>query len=297
MLTGYLHSEYAASHSEFGKPIFLPASGGWLLARGIGESGLRDAMGCYPLFCCVNWAGLHHDLEILKEQLVAVVLVTDPFGKYSHGLLEACFDNVTRFKEHFIIETGQPLASFVNPSHRRHALRALRDVDVEICPEPLAYLEDWDQMFSVLAARHSIRGLRRFSRAAFQKQLAVPGIVMFRALHNGQTIGLDLWYSQDDCAQAHLAAFSSVGYELRASYATKWRAIEYFTERVTCINLGAGRAANSTDGLSQFKQGWSTGKRPAWLCGRVLQAEIYAKLSPIFATGHGYFPAYREGEF
>ena len=122
---------------------------------------------------------------------------------------------------------------------------------------------------------------------------------MFRAVAYGQTVGLDLWYEQGDCAQGHLAAFDSRGYELHASYATKWCAIEYFSKRVRWINLGAGAGiSNAAGGLTEFKRGWSTATKTAWLCGRILQPMVYTEM----AKGRGtpnkqYFPAYRSGEF
>jgi len=37
---------------EFGPPLELPHCGGWIRDRAIRDSGLRDAMGCYPVFAC-----------------------------------------------------------------------------------------------------------------------------------------------------------------------------------------------------------------------------------------------------
>jgi hypothetical protein len=177
-------------------------------------------------------------------------------------------------------------------------MRALRRVTVELCPQPLAFLDEWERLYGVLAARHSIRGMRRFSRAAFTQQLAVPGLVMFRAAVDGETVGMELWYEQDACAQSHLTACDSRGYQLRASYALRWRAIDYFSTRVRWINLGAGATGDHEGGLSEFKRGWSTGTRTAWLCGRVLQPARYAELvRSRRAADDPYFPAYRSGEF
>jgi len=122
---------------------------------------------------------------------------------------------------------------------------------------------------------------------------------MFRAVAAGRIVGLDLWYVQDDCAQGHLAAFDPLGYELRASYATKWRLIEYFSDKVRWINLGGIAAQDASDGLRHFKRGWATTTKTAWLCGRILQPIAYERL---VAARHGrsdtpqYFPAYRSGE-
>ena len=298
MLTGYLHPDYALSFSDVAVPFLLPHSGGWLLKRFINGTALVDGMGCYPLFCCSDWHALPQDIKSLQGELVSIVLVADPFGEYTPEQLASCFDVVTPFKDHFVIETGRPLEAFITKSHRGHAQRALREVSVERCENPLEFMDDWQRLFAILAERHSIQGLRYFSRATLERQLSIPGSVVFRAVADRQTIGIDWWYVQGDCAQGHLAAYSPRGYELRASYATKWRVIEYFSDKVKWINLGAAATGSSSNGLSDFKRGWSTGTKRAWLCGSVLNPSQYAEL--VRARGDNddrYFPAYRAGEF
>ena len=66
-------------------------------------------------------------------------------------------------------------------------------------------------LYAHLTERHGITGIRAFSRAAFARQLAVPGLVMFRAAAAGETVGLHLWYVQDDVAYGHLGATSPRG--------------------------------------------------------------------------------------
>src|ERR1039458_447089 len=97
-LPGYLNAGYAASLAEFGTPRKLPHSDGWLLERDIPDSPHRDAMGCYPLFCCRKWTGLAQDIEGLWEDLISVALVADPFGEYSEADLKRAFDQ--RSEEH-----------------------------------------------------------------------------------------------------------------------------------------------------------------------------------------------------
>ncbi len=80
MTTGYRHPLYAASLAEHGTPRRLPASDGWILERDIPGFTGRDAMGCYPLFCCGRWDRLADDLRELGDGLVSLTLVTDPFG-------------------------------------------------------------------------------------------------------------------------------------------------------------------------------------------------------------------------
>lgn len=298
---GYMNLAYVESFASHGQPIRLARTQGWLLRRAIpGAESLFDAMGCYPLFCLKDWTRLANDLDDLAPTLVSLVLVSDPLASVDANMLSTCFDKVQPHKPHYVVECDQPPSSFVNRSHQRHALRALRDVQVDRCERPLDWLEDWMRLYGVLARRHSITGLRLFDRQAMARQLTIPGMEMFRSSVNGRTVGLDLWFVQDDKAHGHLAAFDEEGHSLHAAYASKWRVLEYFHGRVNCVNLGAGRLSDASDGLSYFKRGFSTATRPAWLCGRIFQPDVYAELvgrkdapEPAFKD---YFPAYRAGE-
>jgi hypothetical protein len=290
---------YAHSFSEFGQVLELPRANACLLKRQIGSTGLYDAASCYPLFCCADWTGLAEDLQELRDQLVSVTVVTDPLGNGTKAAFSAVFDEIRPYKDHFIVETALRPEMFVSRSHKEQARRALRKVQVEVCSEPAEHLDEWVELFGILAQRHSISGMQRFSKRAFEEQLRVPGMVMFRAIAAGKTVGLDLWYVQGDVAQGHLAAFSETGYQLRASYATKWELINYFSDKVAFINLGAGRSADASDGLAQFKRGFSSGTRTSWLCGRVYDADAYQGLAMQIEPARrnaAYFPAYRAAD-
>jgi hypothetical protein len=298
---GYRHPAYAESLSEWGTPLWLGGCGGGLLKRAIKDSGLSDAMGAYPLFCCEDWSRLAEDLAGLADALVAVSLVADPFGRFDPAELGRTFDLARPFKAHFVARLDRPPEEYVTPRHAKHARRALKDVRVELCKDPAAHLEEWMRLYQVLIERHEIRGIRAFSREAFAAQLAVPGVRLFRALAGAETVGLDWWYLQDGVAQGHLAAFSRLGYDLNVSYAMKWRLLHHFTEEgAEWVNLGggAGVSADSTDGLTCFKRGWSNGIKMSWLCGKILQPATYDRLrSATDGAPGGYFPAYRAGEF
>jgi lipid II:glycine glycyltransferase (peptidoglycan interpeptide bridge formation enzyme) len=123
---------------------------------------------------------------------------------------------------------------------------------------------------------------------------------MFRAVVRGNTVGAHLWYLHGEIAHSHLAAFSPLGYELMASYALYWFAIEYFADKVSWLNLGAGAGVESegSDGLSRFKKGWATETRTAFFCGHVFNKAKYAEIVKAKRAGQtSYFPAYRKGEF
>src|SRR5271169_6676102 len=101
-MTGYLHPEYVRSLFEFGEPLSLERSGGWLLKRLI-DGVATDAMGPYPLFACADWNALEPDFARISGSVVSVIVVTDPFGQYDEALLRNCFpDLMIPFKKHFI---------------------------------------------------------------------------------------------------------------------------------------------------------------------------------------------------
>ena len=296
---GYAHPAYAASLSEFGAPRTLPKSGGHVLIRQIPGTTYQDAMGPYPLFACRDWSRLPEDLEAVEDGLVSLALVADPFGGYDEKLLDKCFGVVRPFKQHFVTDLGVPRDSIVSKHHRYYARKALAEVRVEECEEPSRFLDEWTDLYADLAGRHGLGGIQAFSRESFAEQLEVPGIVVFRAVVGGETVGMHLWYVSGEVAYSHLAASSERGYGLMAAYALHWSAVGYFAGRLTWLDLGAGAGTGEeSDGLIRFKKGWSTGTRTAYFCGRVFDPEAYAELTRESGSPETcYFPAYRSGEF
>jgi Acetyltransferase (GNAT) domain len=299
---GYADPAYAQSLAEFGAPVFLPGSGGSVLARQIPDtSDLLDAMGPYPLFDCVDWHQLGADLEGVSDRLVCVSLVADPFGDWTPNLLEDCFpDLMAPFKDHFVVDLS--VADSYNSHHQRNVRRALRTVEVEAVSSPREMLAEWVDLYDNLVVRHSIRGVSAFSPSVFAAQLALPCLLAFRARHDDETVGAILWIVKDDVAYYHLGAYSDLGYQLGASFALFATALAHLAGvGVHWASLGAGAGLNgseSSDGLTRFKSGWATHTRIAYLCGRVLQRGAYEQLSrPTGHTEKSYFPAYRAGEF
>lgn len=301
-MKGYGHRVYAESLAEFGTPRELPQCGGWILERQIAGFPYHDGMGCYPLFACQDWSQLCADMENIGRELVSLSMVTDPFGLYDVAYLQRCFrDVVLPFKEHYIVDLSRELNTFVSRHHRRNVRKALRTVHVEVCEDPMQFIDGWVDLYSTLIRRHNIRGIPAFSRLSFAKQLTVPGIVMFRAMHGESLVGMTLWYIQGDVVYYHLGAYNDLGYRLGASFALLWYVIEYFADNgLRWLNLGAGPGVKSkgVDGLTRFKLGWSTATRTAYFCGRIFDEEKYleiVKANNVAKTN--YFPAYRKGEF
>lgn len=299
---GYLHSLYAQSLNEFGEPLKLPASKGWILKRSISEVPEFDGMGCYPIFACQDWGLLEKDLDWLGNQLVSLSLVTDPFGRYNHQDLVKCFKDIARpYKEHFIVDLQRRSEDYVVGHHQRNVHKALKNVNVEICTEPIKYLEDWVALYGNLIERHNITGMTRFSREIFAKQLSIPGIIAFRAVVDAKTVGMLLWYVQGNVGYYHLGAYSTDGYKLNASFALFWTLLNYFSKKGLqwlSLGAGAGTQGDENDGLTRFKRGWSTGTRTTYFCGRIFDKKKYQEIVVSKGiTSTKFFPAYRLGEF
>jgi hypothetical protein len=298
--TGYAHRDYAFSLRQFGTPRELMQSKGWVLERAIAGTTLKDAMGSYPLFACLNWSQLQADLKDIHD-LVSLALVTDPFGEYDAAYLRQCFDMATPYKEHYVIDLEQPIKEYVSPHHARYAKKAMGSVTVAKSDAPQALLDDWSRLYDTLIQRHGIKGISAFSKESFAQQLSTPGIGAFSATCDGEVVGMLLWYTQGQVAYYHLGAYSERGYELRASFALFWFVIEYFAGiGLRWLDLGAGAGVHSdgNDGLSQFKRGWSNAVRQTYFCGRVFNPEAYASVVKERAIPQtSYFPAYRAGEF
>lgn len=278
----------------------LPRSGGVMISRRIGRSDSYDLMGTYPLFCCADWQALKADLDDLRGDFVCASVVTDPLGGYTEPQLNAAFDSVRAFKSHYVADVTEPqFESSLSKSHRRLARRALQDVEVEVVADPLLYLDEWVRLYEVLCKRHDIAGLRQFSRDAFSQQLATPGMTMFRSSFEQKTVCLDLWYRQGEVAQGHLVAVNDVGYQLRASYASKLFLLRHFAQDTKFVNLGgvAGTTDDQPSGLTHFKAGWSNSTCTAYFCWRILNAAAFSELAKGADPRDGYFPPYRQGEF
>ena len=287
----YESALYAKSLSELGVPVELSRSGGWVLRRPIPESSHWDAVDPCPLFCCRNWSALKRDLDDLAGDLVSVAIVTDPFGNYREPDLTGAFPELTRvYKDHFITELGEMSDRSLGKHHRYSVRRAIGKIDVDICSDPRSQVDEWVRLYRVLVEKHGLTGIHAFSRASFESQLAVPGMVMVRGYHLGELAAAHLWLVRGDVAYSHLAASSPDGYRLGALYALYAKAIEHFRRGLRFLDLGAG-----SSGLGRFKRGFATGTRPAYLCGRILNKDVYESLR---GTSGGsefdFFPAYRK---
>jgi len=299
-MEGYLHPLYAESFSEIGTPFYLPKSKGWLIKRKIPGTEYYDAMGPYPLLFCENWEYLIEDINALKNDLVAVSFVIGPLEKLPLEHLEDNLDFFHKYRNHFLLDTAQPVEKSISAGRRKTALKALHTVDVEFEIAPDINLDEWCCLYKNLIKTHNISGIREFSRNSFSKQIAIPSTYYFRAVKGEEVVGGALFYLQNNSAYYHLAASTEKGYELHAAYAVVWSAINVLSYKIRWIELQGGTSRNSedSDGLSEFKRGWSNFEKKSYFCGKILNPQIYDFITnnkKIQTTQ--WFPAYRFGEY
>ncbi len=299
-MAGYRHPLYAESFSEIGTPIFLPKSRGWLIKRKIPGTDYFDAMGTYPLFFCEDWDYLVDDIISLSDELIAVSFVIGPLEVFPVNAFQNFFDVLYKYRPHYLLDTKLPIEEVVSSGRRRDVLKALQKVKVEKFLSPNIDLDEWCLLYQELVNKHQISDFRAFSRKSFQKQLAIPDTHFFRVAKNEEIVGGALFYLQDDTAYYHLAAQTKKGYDLHASYAAMWVAINILSNSVHWIELQGGRSLTDEviDGLSEFKKGWASLKKKSYFCGKILNHDRYHEiLNKRYIPDTNWFPVYRSGEF
>jgi len=293
-MEGYLHPLYAQSFSDIGEPIFLPKSKGWLIKRQIPGTDYFDAMGPYPLFFCEVYESVLSDFDDLKDQLVSISMVIGPFAKFPLEMYKAYFDICYPYKDHYILDTRQPLLESISKYSRQDARKALKNVSVAWQIAPNIDLDEWVRLYDHLIKRHNITGIRTFSRNCFSKQIKIPSTHFFKASHKGEVVAGNLYYLQGDVAYGHLLALTPKGYQFGASHAIKWITIQQLSKSVRWIDFGGG--TGKQDGLVSFKNGWSNTTGKSYFCGKILNHEIYQQLA-LNGNERDWFPVYRSGDF
>lgn len=292
---GYGGPAYAESLVHVGQPVALERSRGWCLLRTIEGTGCSDISGPYPFFVCEDWSRLADDITGLSAAAVSLTIVTDPFADVSQRLLCGVFpDRCVPYKQHYVVQLESMV---VDDHHRRNIRVGLRNTTVEMDYQATRWLPDWIQLYDQLIERHSITGVPRFSAESFARQFRVPGMLMARALVNGNVVGMTLWAIHGERAYYHLGAYDEQGYRTRASYAMFSSVFEAFAAQgIREVGLGAGAGTQmSSAGLERFKRGWATGTKQVYLCGRILDRVAYRALCGNRGRfdSMDFFPAYR----
>jgi hypothetical protein len=298
--SGYASFQYAQAMPHMGQPVQLPSCGGWLLQRRINNTDYLDGRGGYPIFCCSDWQGLPADLASLEESTIAVSLVTDPFGSFEEDLIRECFpDQAYPFKTHYLVDLSSPISSIVAKHHQRNAAKAARVLKIYEESDHAIYLDTWRKLYANLIQLHKIKGVAEFPDPSFSRQFDVGGLRVFVAKDGDEVVGMALWIVHNDYGYYHLAAYSSRGYDLRASFGLFMHTFEVFAqEGIERLSLGGAaglvNAKANEDGLARFKSGWSNNTRDVWFCGRVLNRGVYDALcGQTEMSASEFFPAYR----
>ena len=298
---GYSDGNYAKSLSFYGVPRYLEHSKGWLLERRISNSDKHlDVMGIYPYFSCFNWNALTDDVELLRnEGFVSLVMITDPMHSVKAEAQHDLFDISRLFKMSFVAELNGSLEKCASKHHQYYAGKASKKLEVKVLAAPLEDLEGWYGLYSNLIHRHTITGVRRFSKESFSLLFQMPGVFLFTAYLSNMLVGAQIMILQDDVAYAHLSAFTEEGYIQGASYLLDWATLEFMQGKVRAINWGSGLGGSdgTTGGLADYKKGWSSTLKPSYLYGSILNRDLYTKLmNKSNAVNSPYFPGYRHNE-
>lgn len=299
MSVGYASEMYADTLQHIGEPEPIGPEPSWVLERKVPGTDFFDAAGPYPIMVSSDWDGLLASVKTVRSRWVTLTLVSDPLGSYSRSDLEVCFpDYCVPFKTHFVVSLEEWDSGHVHKSHRRNISKAKSAVTVTRLGQPWNREGDWIELYHTLKLRHSIAGHADFPVASLRSILRHPDIVVFRAHNHGDTLGMMLWMTQSDRAYYHLAAYSEEGYRCGASFLLVDHSIRHFQSNThfRSLNLGggAGFSVSDDDGLTRFKRGFSTHTRVAFICGRVLDGEIYHRLCQQTGTARKpFFPAYR----
>jgi hypothetical protein len=100
---------------------------------------------------------------------------------------------------------------------------------------------------------------------------------------------------QGEIVHGHFAAYDPEYYGSGVSTLLNVRELEHFATRARFYNHGGVPGSDDRrTGLSRFKQAFSNTTRTAFLCGSILDASAYARLTADRpAPEPAFFPAYR----
>lgn len=286
----YASSIYAHAFAPEYEPLLLNESQTFVLKRPIPGTSYFDAMGCYPLFTSATGANMEKDFAWLREQgIISLVLVTDPFFHRPLAQLEQTFDTVSAYKRHLLHDFTQ------DRTYSKHHRDRVRVAEKKLDVKRIAltdHMEEWVNLYQALIEKHGIKGIQAFSQHYFE-ELAKLEPIMFGAFSNGALVCGHLCIEHEGYAYSHLTASSPEGYRLRATFAVYDHTLRYFRDHgAKAFDLGAGAGLTDvSDGLTQFKHGFSNAETLCYLCGKILDKPQYEALSAGKETV--FFPAYR----
>lgn len=289
----YSTLEYARLLDHIGEPFYVPEFGCAVISRYVNRWA-KDAIGVYPI------ATIRRDADILgglnrlsKEGFISIVFVLDDYHRPPLEILKHGFDFVRPFKKHFILNSA-----IGNYRPSRHHLSEIKKSQqfVNVKKFNLAeYMNPWLGLYAQLSTRHSLSGVHQFSRKYHEGLAQLSNLTAVGAFYDDFLISAHLWIEHNGIIFSHLAASSEEGYKYRSAYAVNDESLKLFSD-ATIINLGGGtkdlNSGITSDGLADFKKGFSNDVAISYICGKNLNPTAYAGLCGNKAN-NGYFPAYR----
>lgn len=284
----YASLAYAQAFLPDYSPIYLSQLSAHVLKRAIPQTAYEDAMGVYPRTPLPCDADFLPAFEALREQgMISLVLVTDSIVRPPESSLRAAFDHVVAYKDHYLHDFSKQ-RDYSRHHHyevrRAHKLCNTRILDLH------EHMEAWCALYDRLIVKHSITGIQAFNRDYFSA-IASMKPLMVGAFVDDALVSAHIWFIHEGIAYSHLAASSEMGYRTGAAYAVYDRSFDYFeTQGMTHADLGGGAGSDSaSSGLVRLKQGFSNDIVLCYVCGKILNNDIYRRLG----GNANYFPAYR----
>ena len=291
----YATETYAHSLPHIGQELYIPQWETSVLIRKIDDN-FKDIIGVYPITVIAKNADLYGGLDYLKKMgFISVVFILDDFNRPSLTVLQPTFDFIRPFKEHYIYRP-----SIVRPNYTKHHRyeinKALKVLHVEKL-DLEANIDRWRALYSELTARHNLKTPHDFPIEHHKLLFQLEGMVAVGAWKDNELVSCHIWIEHNGFVHSHLAASSLAGYKASAAYAVNDMAINYFSD-ANIINFGggAGIVNDPNNGLIKFKQGFSNNVALSYLCGSILNSEVYQKLLQhrrVTDTVTDFFPAYR----
>ncbi len=302
-LQGYQNTKYIESISETVPPLSLSRSNGWLVPKIIPGSNEIDLSATNPFIICQNPDSLIHDFESLSDKYVALTVITNPIYEISKEIWSSYFkDLFVPFKSHYLVEIEKyQFERTVSQHHRYYSRKALKEAAITLAEKPIDYLDDFYYLYQQLLVRHDVCASNALSKKMLAQQFNVPGVKMFVARDDYGIQAISVWMQTQDVAFYHLAVSSETGYKKSFAYGTMKTAIDhFFGEGTRMLGLGGGNSIRTKNkiavnsGLQSFKAGWATLSTDVFLCGRILNPEIYNALTKsAVKTDSQFFPLYR----
>lgn len=295
----YNSGEYCRCLEDFGTPVPLDPTCGFLLGRTIPGTGLADLISSYPVHTLVDAQGLAGSLRSTATgRFVTATIVTDPLSPDTAD--ERGWDFAKPWKTHLVLDTEKPGACLFPDKVRYYAKRSSsrfgfrvefrRDGKQELLP-------DWLRLWELLTERHLLKGLKALSARYFERLFALEQPVLAILSDDEGVHSIHVWITQGELAWSHLHASDARAYECSANYMLYSEELEWLAG-IGCRRclLGSASGSGGEDGLFRFKKQFSNSSAENHLLGLIIDRAAYSELTGSPVHDGGYFPAYRRGE-